>query len=128
MSVLSEVFGSLQAMTQLQLLLAFIACVGYAISQGRLVSNKSRGWAATVACAAALVFAVQSTDWTLAAMLFGFALAGLGGFNGLVWVTSRALGLTRRGVTMPPLPGTDIDAELVVSPRTPRAGGHAHSV
>jgi hypothetical protein len=128
MSVLGEVFGSLQAMTQLQLLLAFIACFGYAVSQGRLVSDSGRGWAVAMACAAAFGFALQSTDWTLAAMLFGFALAGLGSFNALVWLTSRALGLTNRHVTVLPSLAADSDAESSVSQRPPRAGGHAHSI
>ncbi len=127
MSVLGEVFGSLQAMTQLQLLLAFVACFGYAVSQGRLVSDKGRGWAVALACVAAFAFALQSTDWTFAAMLFGFALAGLGSFTGLVWLTSRALGLTsREAATSPSL--ADLEAEPTVSQRPPRAGGHAHSL
>jgi hypothetical protein len=127
MSVLGEVFGSLQAMTQVQLLLAFIACFGYAVSQGRLVSDTGRGWAVAMACAATSGFALQSADWTFAAMLVGFALAGLGSFNALVWLTSRALGLSNGQVAPSPL-AADIDAQPSVSQRPPRAGGHAHSV
>lgn len=128
MSVLGEVFGSLQAMTQLQLLLAFIACFGYAVSQGRLVSDNGRGWAMATACAAAFAFALQSADWTFAAMLFGFALAGLGSFNGLVWLTSRALGLTSRQAGTALSIAADLEAAPAVSQRPPRAGGHAHSL
>lgn len=128
MSVLGEVFGSLQAMTQLQLLLAFIACFGYAVSQGRLVSDPSRGWALATACAAAFGFALQSSDWTFAAMLFGFALAGLGSFNALVWLASRALGLTPGQAAMSTPFATTADVDAAVSQRPPRASGHVHSV
>ena len=42
MSVLDDVFASLRAISLVQLLLAFVACTGYALAQGGLVSAKAR--------------------------------------------------------------------------------------
>ena len=42
MSVLGDVFGSLKSMSQVQLLLAFIACIGYAFAQGSLLPGRGR--------------------------------------------------------------------------------------
>ena len=93
MSVLGEVFDSLRSMTQWQLLLAFLACMGYVLSQGRLIEPKARRIAATLALVAAIAFAIESAEWTNAAMLLAFAVAGLGLFAGATWLISRLLGL-----------------------------------
>jgi hypothetical protein len=93
MSVLGEVFDSLRSMTQWQLLLAFLACMGYVLSQGRLIEPKARRIAAALALVAAVAFAFESAEWTNAAMLLAFAVAGLGLFVGATWLISRLLGL-----------------------------------
>jgi hypothetical protein len=100
MSVLDEVFDSLRLMTQLQLLLAFLACTGYALAQGKLVPAKGRRIAGSVAFIASAGFAFESTQWMHAAMLLTFAIAGLGLFVAATWLISRALGLTARRVAV----------------------------
>jgi hypothetical protein len=131
MSVLGDVFGSLESMSLVQLLLAFIACIGYAFAQGSLLPWKYRriAWAAAVLAAAG--FAFESADWTRAAMLLGFAIAGMGSFIALVWLTSRALGLGRNSAAI------DLaSAESAPAPSTARGapsrgaqpGDHAHSI
>lgn len=133
MAMLSEVFDGLGGMSQLQLLFAFVACAGYASAQGNLLPTRGRraAWAVTVSAAAA--FAFESPDWTVGAMLLGFAVAGLGTFAGLVWLTSRLLGLGREpgaagtpaeappDSTLPPLPEAS-------RPRGPQPTGPAHFV
>ena len=71
MSVLGDVFGSLESMSQLQLLLAFIACIAYAFAQGSLLPSRGRRIAWAAAAASAVGFAFESADWTRAAMLLG---------------------------------------------------------
>lgn len=131
MAVLGDVFDSLQTMSQVQLLLAFIACMGYAFAQGNMLPVKGKRLAWVAAALASTGFALQSSDWTHAAMLLGFAVAGLGSFVALVWITSRALGFARSS------PRAEPDAALGEAPLAPtsatpsrpgRAGDHAHSV
>ncbi|MDP9044696.1 MAG: hypothetical protein M3O01_07790 [Pseudomonadota bacterium] len=107
MAVLGEVFGSLGFMSQLQLLLAFMTCGGYAFAQGRLLPPKGRRIAVAVTVVCAVGFAIESPDWTLGAMLLGFAVAGLGTFAAVVWATSRLLGFGRE-----PSPAAIADAPL----------------
>lgn len=131
MSVLGDVFGSLESMSQMQLLLAFIACIGYAFAQGSLLPWKGRriAWAAAVIAAAG--FAFESADWTRAAMLLGFAIAGMGTFIALVWMTSRALGLGRNPPAIDAATGESMPAPAAargVPPRGSGAGDHAHSI
>lgn len=132
MSVLGDVFGSLGSMSQLQLLLAFIACIGYAFAQGSLLPPRGRRAAWFFAALAAAGFAFESPDWTYAAMLLGFALAGMGSFVAIVWLTSRALGFgpTR---TSEALVAEDAEAGLAMAPssaktRVARSSEHAHSL
>lgn len=101
MTVLGDVFGGLRSMSQLQLLLAFGACIGYAFAQGRLLASTGKRVAWAVATLAAAGFAFESDDWTHAVVLFGFAIAGLGSFVAMVWLTSRALGVDRPGDIAP---------------------------
>ena len=131
MSVLGDVFGSLDSMSQMQLLLAFVGCIGYAFAQGNLLPRKGRriAWAAAVVAAAG--FAFESADWTRAAMLLGFAIVGMGTFIALVWLTSRALGLSRN----PPAIDNTAAAELPATgtarsapQRGQNPGDHAHSI
>lgn len=132
MSVLGDVFGSLETMSQLQLLLAFVACTGYAFAQGNLLPRRSRCVAWSAAALAAAGFAFESTDWTYAAMLLGFAVAGMGSFVALVWLTSRALGFGR---SQPPaaLDSAFADSAFAASPaarrpRRSRPAEPAHSL
>ena len=92
MSVLDKVLASLETMTQWQLLLAFIGCIAYAFAQGSLLLPRGRRVAWIIAAAAALGFVFTSSDWTLATMLLGFAVAALGTFVAAVWLTCRAIG------------------------------------
>lgn len=133
MSVLGDVFGSLKSMSQLQLLLAFVACIGYAFAQGSLLLQRGRRIAWCAAVIAAAGFAFESADWTCAAMLLGFAVAGMGSFVALVWLTSRALGFgAARAAQQPP---DSLDSEPAFTtvpvsgrPRATRPGEHAHSL
>ncbi len=91
MSVLGHVFDSLAGMSLLQLLLAFMACMGYATAQGGLLAPRGRQLAGATALAAAGAFTLLSTDWTAAIMLVAFAVAGLGLFVSAAWVLSRSV-------------------------------------
>lgn len=136
MSVLGDVFGSLRTMTQLQLLLAFVACIGYAFAQGRLLPWKGRRVAWCAAAVAATGFAFESSDWTHAAMLLGFALAGMGSFVASVWLISRLLGFgaARGGQPVAALAlGLEAEAAFVAGPigarsRHTRPAEPAHSL
>jgi hypothetical protein len=78
------------------LLLAFLACTGYALAQGKLIPVKGRRVAGSIAFASAFGFAFESTAWMHAAMLLTFAVAGLGLFVATTWLISRALGFSAR--------------------------------
>jgi hypothetical protein len=95
MSVLDDVLNSLRLMSQLQLLLAFVACTGYALAQGGLIGTRGRrlAWGSTLL--ATIGFALESTEWMHAAMLAAFAIAGLGVFVASTWLMSRALGFSQ---------------------------------
>ena len=95
MSVLGAVFDSLKAMSLLQLLLAFLACIGYAVAQGRLVGPRGRRVAWAVAVLGSIGFVLESGERMYAAMLLAFAIAGLGVFVAMAWLTSRMLGFAR---------------------------------
>lgn len=131
MSVLGEVFGSLRSMTQWQLLLAFLACIGYALGQGSLVTPKVRRIAWLVTVLSVLGYALESQQWTNAAMLVAFAIAGLGVFVASAWLISRLLGFASTRVVLDAAdsetagtPGATVPAALPLPPR----GGPAHSV
>lgn len=130
MSVLDDVVGSLRSMTQVQLLLAFMACIGYAFAQGSLLSVRGQRAAWLAATLSAAGFAFVSENWTHATMLLGFAVAGMGSFVAGVWLTSRALGFDRP----PTRTDVDVDAEentFGTAPPLPgsaRSAGHAHSL
>ena len=93
MTVLDDVFDSLATMSLLQLLLAFVACTGYMLAQGRLVTARARRIAAAAAVVAALAFVLLGGTWARSAMLIAFAIAGLGAFIASVWLSGRLLGL-----------------------------------
>jgi len=99
MSVLGDVFNSLQAMNQWQLLLAFVACTAYVLAQGDLVSPKVRRMAWSAALLSTAVFVLESAEWMYSAMLAAFAIAGLGLFVASAWILSRALGFSKPRAT-----------------------------
>ncbi|MEO8061094.1 MAG: hypothetical protein ABI671_22555 [Burkholderiales bacterium] len=128
MSVIGDVFDSLRAMSLLQLLLAFVACIGYSLAQGALVSSpRVRGFAGAAAFVGAIGYAILGTEWMNAAMLVAFAFAGMGLFVSVVWVTSRLLGLGGGRS-----PRSDDESQLAASrSRTARPSPnteHAHSI
>lgn len=127
MSVIGDVFDSLRSMSLLQLLLAFVACIGYSIAQSALVSSpRVRGFAGMAAFAGAVGYAILGTEWMHAAMLIAFAFAGMGLFVSIVWATSRLLGFAgERSLRS--------DDETQVAPRSraawpPPNTEHAHSI
>ena len=129
MSVLSDVFGSLRVMSLLQLLLAFFACIGYALAQGHLVGDRGRRFAVAIGGAGAIGFVFESREWMQATMLLAFAIAGMGVFTAAVWLTSRSLGLAR-AARLAEADGAI--ADVAAQPAALRAlqhptGGHAHS-
>jgi hypothetical protein len=91
MSVPAYVVETLHAMTLLQLLLAFLTFIGYALGQGALLGPRARPWVWAMSALGALGFAWLSPDWTHAAVLFGVAVAGMGLFTASVWLLSRGL-------------------------------------
>jgi hypothetical protein len=93
MAAFGDVFDSLAAMGQLQLLLAFVACIGYTVAQGKLVSAGGRGIAAVATAVAAVGFAFHSGTWAHGTVLIAVAVAGLGAFAAIVWLFGRLLGL-----------------------------------
>ena len=132
MLVFDDVFDCLRYMTLPQLLLAFLACIGYALSQGRLLDTGGRRLAAGVAASSAVGFVVLSPDWMSASMLVAFAIAGIGIFVALAWLLSTWVGLSRGAA--PAAEGTD---DLEVAQAAPEGStvarqrsrrGHAHSV
>ena len=98
MTVLGDVFDSLRAMNQWQLLLAFTAGIGYTLAQGGLLAARTRTVAALVATVSALAFVLLGRDWAQSAMLVAFSVVGLGAFVAIAWICGRLLGL---GATLP---------------------------
>lgn len=131
MSVFGGVFDSLSAMSLLQLLLAFIACIGYALAQGRLVGSRGRQIASVLAALGGAGFALESTEWMDAAMQLAFAVAGMGVFVAMVWLTSRVLGFARTRMQPPedvPQAGAAATQPGAAPVRSTRPGEHAHSI
>jgi len=140
MSVLDEVFGSLRAMSQLQLLLAFVACASYALAQGGLIGRKGRRIAWSLTLLSVIGFAFESTEWMHAAMLAAFAIAGLGLFVATAWLMSRALGFSRplavaEAAALAETAEAESDAPPALAPQParsqralPQHNGPAHSV
>ena len=131
MEMLREVFDSLDSTNQVQLLLAFIACTAYVFAQGSLLPARARRLAWLASAAGAAGFAIESPDWTLGTMLVGFAIAGLGSFVALVWLTSRLLGLGREPEPAGPPSESAFDSSFPVAadlprPRGPQPTGPAH--
>ena len=128
MTSISDVFGSLRAMNQLQLLFAFVAFIGYAFAQGSLLAVRGRRAAWIVAALAAIGFAFESDDWTHATVLLGFAIAGLGSFVAVVWLTSRVLGFRQPEVAALSEGEAGLPQPAETRPRSARPGDPAHSL
>ena len=140
MSVLDDVLNSLRSMSQLQLLLAFVACTGYALAQGSLIGAKGRRIAWGAALLSTVGFAFESAEWMYAAMLVSFAIAGLGLFVASAWLLSRALGFSQpramaeavefaESVELAESGFPSTHAQPSPSPRAlPQHSGHAHLV
>lgn len=125
MTELGDVFGSLKAMSLLQLLLSFLACIGYALAQGRLIGPRGRHYAWALAVFGAVGFAIESPEWVHAAMLIAFAVAGLGVFAAVLWITSRILGDAQPRVAS--TPSDPAQQPGSARARSARPTGHAHS-
>ncbi len=91
----ASVFDDLKTMGLLQLLLAFVACMAYLLAQGHLLNRGGRGWAGALAIGSAAGFIVMGRDWTNAVVLIAIAVAGIGSFTAIVWLTARAIGIDR---------------------------------
>ena len=92
MSVLADVFDILRTLSLLQLLLAFIACIGYTLAQGSLLNLRGRAAAATISVVATLAFVLLGSSWAQNTVLVAFAVAGLGVFVAIAWASGRLLG------------------------------------
>lgn len=109
MTVIGDVFDSLEKMSQEQLLLAFVAGIGYTLAQGGLLAARTRTLAALVATVSALAFVLLGPAWAQSAMLVAFSVAGLGAFVAIAWVCGRLLGF---GAAMPSAAADSIFDEL----------------
>lgn len=95
MTELDDVFNSLNGMSLLQLLLAFVACTGYTLAQGGLVSSRSRGIATVSALIAGFAFILLSNTWARSTVLVAMAVAGIGAFVALAWLLGQLFGSAR---------------------------------
>ncbi len=125
MSVLAGVFDDLNNMSQLQLLLAFTACIAAALTLGGLLAARARAVAGSTALASTLGFCAFSGSWPNAVMLAAIAVVGLGLFVCAVWVMTRLTGLEPRGRNAA-LPADSVLPADAATP-TPRAGAAPHA-
>lgn len=119
MTVIGDVFDSLKTMSQWQLLLAFVAGIGYTLAQGGLLAARTRMLAALVATVAALAFVLLGPTWAQSAMLVAFSVAGLGAFVAIAWVCGQLLGF---GAAMPSAAADSISDESRASAGHDAAG------
>lgn len=96
---LTDVFDGPRTMGLLQLLLAFVACIAYLLAQGRLLGVVGRRRAALGAVGSIAGFVAMDRDWASAIVLVAFAVAVLGLFAAIAWLTARAIGMGH-----PPIP------------------------
>ena len=92
MTELDDVFDSLNSMSLLQLLMAFVACMAYSLAQSGLVASRSRALATLGAMVAASGFVVLSDTWAYSAVLVAVAVAGNGAFVAIAWLLGRVFG------------------------------------
>ena len=93
MFALTDVFNGPGATGLLQLLLAFVACMAYLLAQGRLLGTVGRRRAALGALASVAGFVAMDRDWAGAIVLVAFAVAALGLFAAMAWLTAKAIGM-----------------------------------
>lgn len=105
MSTLAGVFDGLETMGLPQLLLAFVACMAFVLAQGRLLGRAGRCWAAAAAFGGAAGFVVMDAEWASAIVLVAVAVAGLGAFTAIVWLTTRAIGFDHTPAAGAPVAG-----------------------
>ncbi len=120
MFALTDVFDGPRTMGLLQLLLAFVACMTYLLAQGRLLGAAGRRRAALAAVSSVSGFVAMDRDWASAIVLVAFAVAALGSFAALVWLTTRAIGMDRA-----PDPGSGSDTAAASAGRRASAGSAA---
>jgi len=121
MTMLHDVAESLQAMTLLHLLLAFLACIGYMLAEGQLAPRRVRVYGGLVAFASAVWFIIDSPQWTAGAMLVALAVGIVGMFTALVWVLSAALGLRHAANVVAAQPAPEAAGTPAADRRTPIA-------
>lgn len=92
MTELDDVFDSLNSMSLLQLLMAFVACMAYSLAQSGLIASRSRALATLGAMVAASGFVVLSDTWAYSAVLVAVAVAGIGAFVAIAWLLGRVFG------------------------------------
>ena len=119
MSALGHVFDILKVMSLPQLLLAFLACIGYTVAQGGMLDTRGRQRAGLTALVATVAFTLLASDWMASIMLVAFAVAGLGVFVALawllsVWVAPADAGTVDADLTQP----ADVDAGFALSRAT----------
>jgi O-antigen/teichoic acid export membrane protein len=91
MSVASELHTSLRSMGFMQLLLAIVFLTAYSIACSTLFGGRGRARASVVALLAAVAFTALTTPWVHGVLMVTGAVAGLGVFAALAWVSSAAL-------------------------------------
>jgi hypothetical protein len=127
MSELDEVIDGLRTMGLLQLLLAFTACIAYVLVQGSLLGRTGRRVAWIGALGGAGAFVAMSQAWTNAVVLVAAAIVGLGFFNALVWLTSRAIGVDRQVLPEAPVAETVSPVAAPAEAARPPVVGHTVS-
>lgn len=95
MTELDDVFDSLNSMSLLQLLVAFVACTAYTLAQGGLLASRSRGIATVTALVAAVAFILLSDARARSTVLVAVAVAGIGAFVAMAWLLGRLFGSAR---------------------------------
>lgn len=95
MTMLHDVYADLHGMSQVQLLLAFLAFTGYLFAEGQLMPSRARAAAAMLAVLCAAAFVISATQWTTGIMLVVLAVGSIGVFTAVVWGISAMLGLRR---------------------------------
>jgi hypothetical protein len=101
MSVMAEVFQGLNSVSLLQLLSAFVACIGYGLVQGGMLGSRGRAIALAALVFGIAGFSLQGYDWVHSVMLGAFAIAGFGVFTATVWLTCRVIGIDRVAIESP---------------------------
>lgn len=95
MTEFDDVFDRLNSMSLLQLLMAFLACIGYTLAQGSLIASRSRGIATVTALVAASAFILLSDTWAHSTVLVAMAVAGIGAFVATAWLLGWIFGSAR---------------------------------